>query len=252
MWVSLHISDPFHIDSLETNTKHSKISGLITNNLPVLSVLSFLFILIGVDVCLTLQTRAWETRSAPVPVSPAPPVPRWSRRRRRTPTARSTGGRKAPATSKPMASLVLRKVTPSPPPSPHTFPTRVRPLNPTPPKLVWETKSHIKPYNSYLFTSKYLQMSQSFIFPSTSKRNWSTSVCTLHVHPNISYLSKYLYTLFFFCWYLCTYIMIWIFFNSFSQNINLKTSLHYIIQKFHFLHYWSFTSCFKSLVCFFI
>lgn len=80
-----------------------------------------------------LQTRASETRSAPVPASPAPPVPRWSRRRRRTPTARSTGGRRAPATSKRTASLVLRKVTPSPLPSPHTFPApapRPRPARP--------------------------------------------------------------------------------------------------------------------------
>lgn len=80
---------------------------------------------------LILQTLAWETRSAPVPVSPAPPVLKWSRRRRRTPTARSTGGRRAPATSKLTDYLVLRKVTPSPLPSPHTFPSPVRKLNPS-------------------------------------------------------------------------------------------------------------------------
>lgn len=67
------------------------------------------------------QTQAWGTRSAPAPASPAPPAPRWSRRRRRTPTARSTGGRRALATSKPTASLVLRKVTPSHPLLPSTY-----------------------------------------------------------------------------------------------------------------------------------
>lgn len=82
-------------------------------------------------VVLKLQTLAWETRSAPVPVSPAPPVLKWSRRHHRTPTARSTGGRRAPATSKLTDYLVLRKVTPSPLPSPHTFPSQVRKLNPS-------------------------------------------------------------------------------------------------------------------------
>lgn len=80
---------------------------------------------------LKLQTLAWETRSAPVPVSPAPPVLKWSRRHRRTPTARSTAGRRAPATSKLTDYLVLRKVTPSPLPSPHTFPSQVRKINPS-------------------------------------------------------------------------------------------------------------------------
>lgn len=81
-----------------------------------------LLVSVFISMCLVLQTLVSETRSVPVPVSPAPPVQRWSRRRRRTPTERSTAGRRAPATSKPTASLVLRKVTPSPLPSPHTFP----------------------------------------------------------------------------------------------------------------------------------
>lgn len=99
---------------------------------------------ICINVCLNLQTLAWETRSAQVPVSPAPPVPRWSHRRRLTPTARSTEERRAPATSKPTASLVLRKVTPSPLPSPHTFPTWVRQLNPSPQKEVWQAQVTFK------------------------------------------------------------------------------------------------------------
>lgn len=56
-----------------------------------------------------LQTLASATPTAPVPASPVQ-VPRWSHHHPRTPIVKSTAGRRAPATSKLMASLVLQKV----------------------------------------------------------------------------------------------------------------------------------------------
>lgn len=88
----------------------------------LMNILTLRLIFFVVLFCLNLQTQAWLTRSAPVPVSPAPPVLRWSLLHLLTPTERSIGGRRAPVTSKSTASPVLLKVTPSPLPVTSHFP----------------------------------------------------------------------------------------------------------------------------------
>lgn len=57
------------------------------------------------------QIRGWESLSAPAPACPALPAPNLTHPRPPTPTERSTGGRKAPATSKQTASRAQLKVS---------------------------------------------------------------------------------------------------------------------------------------------
>lgn len=57
-----------------------------------------------------LQTRGWVTRCVPAQVSPAAPAPSLTRPLPPTPTERSTGGRKVPATSRLTGSRAPLKV----------------------------------------------------------------------------------------------------------------------------------------------
>lgn len=71
---------------------------------------------LSVNTCVLLpfpvrwQTRGWATLCAPAQVSPAPPAPSSTRPPPPTPTERSTGGRKARATSRPTVCRAPRKV----------------------------------------------------------------------------------------------------------------------------------------------
>lgn len=71
---------------------------------------------LSVNTCVLLpfpvrwQTRDWATLCAPAQVSPAPPAPSSTRPPPPTPTERSTGGRKARATSRPTVCRAPRKV----------------------------------------------------------------------------------------------------------------------------------------------
>lgn len=77
---------------------------------------SFPCSVVQVHLCLLLpfpvrpQTRGWVTRCVPAQVSPAAPAPSSTHPPPPTPTERSTGGRKVPATSRLTGSRALLKV----------------------------------------------------------------------------------------------------------------------------------------------